>query len=221
MAGWVLERTGDSPWVAAWVPAGCRYHLKSRSACLPPGSPGEKSQASPVSLIAAPMGAPGVVSRTCWTAARLWSWALVRCCCWSAAVCSIRCCCCAAYICCRYCAAVLGCRCSACWITFLWGANTSPGCTATPKRHPPTSSPPPRAKISYLDGLAVGDAAVDRDLGSGRAGGAGAAGCRGGAAGTAGGRRCRELLVLHGGLPGSCEVAGVRLELGRGVGEKE
>lgn len=38
----------------------------------------------------------------CCTAARLWSWALLRCCCCRAAVCSMRCCCWAAYICCRY-----------------------------------------------------------------------------------------------------------------------
>lgn len=54
---------------------------------------------------------------TCCTAARLWSCALLRCCCCRAAVCSMRCCCCAAYICCRYWAAVLGCLCRACWIT--------------------------------------------------------------------------------------------------------
>lgn len=100
----------------------------------------------------------------------------------------------------------------------LGGANTSPGCTPTPKHHS-VPSPPPRQtplKCRYLDGLAVGDAAVDGDLGSGRAGGAGAAGCCGGAARAAGGRRCRELLVLHGGLPGRREAAGVRLELGGG-----
>lgn len=57
---------------------------------------------------------------TCCTAARLWSWAVLRlCCCWRAAVCNIRCCCWAAYICCRYCAAVLGCLCNACWNTWL------------------------------------------------------------------------------------------------------
>lgn len=56
---------------------------------------------------------------TCCTAARLWSWAVLRlCCCWRAAVCNIRCCCWAAYICCRYCAAVLGCLCNACWNTW-------------------------------------------------------------------------------------------------------
>lgn len=56
---------------------------------------------------------------TCCTAARLWSWAVLRlCCCWRAAVCSIRCCCWAAYICWRYWAAVLGCLCSACWKTW-------------------------------------------------------------------------------------------------------
>lgn len=60
---------------------------------------------------------PWAPSLTCCTAARLWSWALLRCCCWRAAVCSMRCCCCAAYICCRYWAAVLGCLCRACWIT--------------------------------------------------------------------------------------------------------
>lgn len=52
-----------------------------------------------------------------WTAARLWSWELLRCCCWRAAVCSIKCCCWAAYICWRYWAAELGGRCNACWIT--------------------------------------------------------------------------------------------------------
>lgn len=60
----------------------------------------------------------GSIARTCCTAARLCSWAVLRlCCCWSAAVCNIRCCCWAAYICCRYCAAVLGCLCNACWNT--------------------------------------------------------------------------------------------------------
>lgn len=74
----------------------------------------------------------------CCTAARLWSCALLRCCCCKAAVCSMRCCCCAAYICCRYCAAVLGCLCRACWITCtvcrsgiplyteIWGAAGRP-----------------------------------------------------------------------------------------------
>lgn len=59
-----------------------------------------------------------LVAFTCCTAARLWSWAVLKlCCCWRAAVCSIKCCCWAAYICCRYCAAVLGCLCNACWNT--------------------------------------------------------------------------------------------------------
>lgn len=160
-------------------------------------------------------GAPGPSNprcprgaHTCWTAARLWSWALVRCCCWSAAVCSMRCCCCAAYICCRYCAAVLGCRCSACWITF--GGETWPWAVPRPPRHPPTLQCPP---APYLHGLAVGDAAVDGDLGPGRARGCSAGRRWGRATGAAGRSRGWELLILHGGV-GAGWRAWVRLELG-------
>lgn len=135
------ERLRDSPWAAVLGPAGCRCPPRSRFAGSPPGSPWGKADgegcASPEPP-AVPVGCPYL---TCWTAARLWSWALVRCCCWSAAVCSMRCCCCAAYICCRYCAAVLGCRCSACWITF--GGETWPRAVPRPPWCPPNPSVPP------------------------------------------------------------------------------
>lgn len=69
-----------------------------------------------VTLPVGDVGGLPLVKLAC-TAARLCNCELLRCCCCRAAVCSIRCCCCAAYICCRYWAAELGGRCSACWIT--------------------------------------------------------------------------------------------------------
>jgi len=99
----------------------------------------------------------------------------------------------------------------------LSGRKHVPGLRPDPETPPKNN--PPHPETPYLDGLAVGDAAVDGDLGRGRAGAAGAAGRGGGAgagASAAGGRRCRELLVLHGALPGCHAAAGVRLELGGG-----
>lgn len=129
------ERLRDSPWAAVLGPAGCHCPQRSHFAGSLPGLPWGKAEGEGCAALRDPQYL--WVAHTCWTAARLWSWALVRCCCWSAAVCSMRCCCCAAYICCRYCAAVLGCRCSACWITFvgeMWpqAAPRPPRCPTTP-----------------------------------------------------------------------------------------
>lgn len=89
-----------------------------------------------------------------------------------------------------------------------------------PRGDPSTPTPAPGlgcAAQPYLDSLAVRNAAVDGDLRCGWARGAGAAGRRAGAASAAGGRRCRELLVLHGG--GRATRGGWGgLELGESVG---
>lgn len=91
----------------------------------------------------------------------------------------------------------------------LWGGNVALGCATTPPGTPPTLQCPP---APYLHGLAVGDAAVDGDLGPGRARGCSAGRCWGCATGAAGGSRGWELLILHGGVEAGWR-AWVRLEL--------
>lgn len=207
----------DSPWVAAPVPVGRRYRPKSRSACSPPGWPGEKSPASPASPRRSTRGCPrggapylldggqalelGAGEVLLLERRRLQHQVLLLRRVHLLQVLRRR----------------VGLPVQRLLDHLLGGCKHILGLHPNTKTlSPQTSSPPKAPKIAYLDGLAVGDAAVDGDLGCGWAGGAGAAGCRGGAAGAAGGRRCRELLVLHGGLPGRREAAGVRLELGGG-----